>query len=96
MVLIPAGSFVMEDTFGEGADDELPLHTNYVSAFYMNTNLVSYALWQQVIVGRLRTLRVRGRSSQNFCVFAPLRLGVDLTAFFRFNALRSAATASAL
>ena len=48
MVLIPAGPFVMGDTFGEGWSDELPLHTNYVSAFYMDTNLVSYALWQQV------------------------------------------------
>ena len=48
MVLIPAGSFVMGDTFGEAWSDELPLHTNYVSAFYMDTNLVSYALWQQV------------------------------------------------
>lgn len=48
MVLIPAGAFVMGDTFGEGWSDELPLHTNYVSAFYMDTNLVSYALWQQV------------------------------------------------
>ena len=48
MVLIPAGSFVMGDTFGEGSSNELPLHTNHVSAFYMDTNLVSYALWQQV------------------------------------------------
>jgi len=48
MVLIPAGSFVMGDTFGEGNSYELPLHTVYVSAFYMDTNLVSYALWQQV------------------------------------------------
>ena len=48
MVLIPAGSFVMGDTFGEGDSDELPLHTVYVSAFYMDKNLVSYALWQQV------------------------------------------------
>ena len=48
MVLIPAGSFVMGDTFGEGDSDELPLHTSYVSAFYMDKNLVNYALWQQV------------------------------------------------
>ena len=48
MALIPAGAFVMGDTFGEGLSGELPLHTNYVSAFYMDTNLVSYALWQQV------------------------------------------------
>ena len=48
MVLIPAGAFVMGDTFGEGWSTELPLHTSYVSAFYMDTNLVSYELWQQV------------------------------------------------
>ena len=48
MVLIPAGSFVMGETFGGAYSSELPLHTNYVSAFYMDTNLVSYALWQQV------------------------------------------------
>jgi len=48
MALIPAGAFVMGDTFGEEWSGELPLHTNYVSAFYMDTNVVSYALWQQV------------------------------------------------
>ena len=55
MVLIPAGSFVMGDTFGDGIDAfgdginrELPLHTNYVSAFYMDKNLVSSELWWQV------------------------------------------------
>ena len=48
MVLIPAGSFTMGDTFGEGASGELPLHTNYVSEFYIDTNLVSYGVWQQV------------------------------------------------
>ena len=47
MALIPAGSFVMGDTL-DGDSYALPLHTNYVSAFYMDTNLVSYALWQQV------------------------------------------------
>ena len=48
MALIPAGSFTMGDTFNEGWSGELPLHTVNVSAFYMDTNLVSYALWQQV------------------------------------------------
>ena len=52
MVLIPAGSFIMGDTFGdaaaEGITDEVPTHTVYVSACYMDTNLLSYALWQQV------------------------------------------------
>ena len=48
MVLIPAGGFTMGDTFGEGHPDELPLHTNYISAYYMDTNLVSYSQWQGV------------------------------------------------
>jgi formylglycine-generating enzyme len=50
MVLIGAGSFTMGNcmTTNEGFADELPLHNVYVSAFYMDTNLVSYTLWQQV------------------------------------------------
>ena len=48
MALIPAGSYIMGDTFGEGNSDELPLHTNYVSAFYMDTNLVTYTFWTNV------------------------------------------------
>jgi len=47
MVLIPASSFTMGDTL-DGELDAVPLHTVYVSAFYMDANLVSYALWQQV------------------------------------------------
>ena len=48
MALIPAGSFTMGDTFNEGANIELPLHTVYVSAFQMDRTDVTYALWQQV------------------------------------------------
>jgi sulfatase modifying factor 1 len=48
MVLIPAGSFTMGDTFGEGWSDELPLHTVYVSAFYMDRYEVTKALWDEV------------------------------------------------
>jgi formylglycine-generating enzyme required for sulfatase activity len=50
MVLIPAGSFTMGNCMdpAEGKSDELPLRQVYVSAFYMDANLVSYALWQQV------------------------------------------------
>ena len=48
MVLIPAGSFEMGDTLDDGLPGAVPLHSVYVSAFYMDTNLVSYALWQQV------------------------------------------------
>jgi len=46
MVLIPAGSFQMGDPLD--GETDAPLHPVYVSAFYMDTNLVSYALWQQV------------------------------------------------
>jgi formylglycine-generating enzyme required for sulfatase activity len=47
MALIPAGSFTMGDTL-DGETDALPLHTVYVSAFYMDQYDVTYALWQQV------------------------------------------------
>jgi formylglycine-generating enzyme required for sulfatase activity len=48
MALIPAGSFTMGDTFLEGAPDELPLHTVYVSAFYLDKYDVTYTLWTNV------------------------------------------------
>ena len=50
MALIPAGSFTMGNCMapGEGYSDELPLHTVDVSAFYMDTNLVSKAQWDQL------------------------------------------------
>jgi formylglycine-generating enzyme len=49
-VLIPAGSFTMGNCMNpsEGLSDELPLHTVHVSAFYMDTNLVTYSLWASV------------------------------------------------
>jgi formylglycine-generating enzyme required for sulfatase activity len=46
MVLIPAGSFTIGDTL-DGEFDAIPT-TVYVSAFYMDTNLVSYSQWQAV------------------------------------------------
>jgi formylglycine-generating enzyme required for sulfatase activity len=46
MALIPAGSFEMGDKL-DGNPNELPLHTVYVSAFYMDQYDVTYALWQQ-------------------------------------------------
>ncbi len=49
MALIPAGSFTMGDTFGEGNTNELPLHTVYVSAFYMDKYEVTKALWDEVV-----------------------------------------------
>ena len=48
MVLIPAGSFQMGDSFGEGSSDELPVHTVYVSAFFMDKHEVTKALWDEV------------------------------------------------
>ncbi len=46
MALIPAGSFTMGDTL-DGESDAIPTNV-YVSAFYMDTNLVSYSQWQAV------------------------------------------------
>jgi formylglycine-generating enzyme required for sulfatase activity len=51
MALIPAGSFTMGNCMdpSEGwSDDELPLHTVYVSAFYMDKYLVTKSLWDTV------------------------------------------------
>jgi len=48
MALIPAGDFVMGDTFAEGSSDELPLHTNTLSAFYMDQTEVTKAQWDAV------------------------------------------------
>jgi formylglycine-generating enzyme required for sulfatase activity len=47
MALIPAGSFTMGNCMSssEGYSDELPLHTVYVSAFYMDKYLVTKSLW---------------------------------------------------
>jgi formylglycine-generating enzyme required for sulfatase activity len=46
MALIPAGWFTMGDTL-DGETDAIPTNV-YVSAFYMDTNLVSYSQWQTV------------------------------------------------
>jgi formylglycine-generating enzyme required for sulfatase activity len=49
MVLIPAGTFIMGNTFsGEGDGNELPLHSVYVSAIYMDQYEVTKALWDDV------------------------------------------------
>jgi formylglycine-generating enzyme required for sulfatase activity len=47
MALIPAGSFTMGDSL-DGDSSALPLHTVYISAFYMDKYDVTEALWQQV------------------------------------------------
>jgi len=48
MALIPAGSFTMGDCMGDGYTWELPLHTVYVSAFYMDKYPVTKSLWDAV------------------------------------------------
>jgi formylglycine-generating enzyme required for sulfatase activity len=49
MVLIPAGPFTMGNTFsGDGSYDEVPLHTNQISAFYMDQYEVTKALWDEM------------------------------------------------
>jgi formylglycine-generating enzyme len=52
MVLIPAGSFTMGDAMhpNEGWSNELPLHTVYASAFYMDKYEVTKGLWNEVRV----------------------------------------------
>ncbi len=50
MVLIPAGAFTMGNSIGDSdITDANPTNVT-VSAFYMDTNLVSYSLWQSVYV----------------------------------------------
>jgi formylglycine-generating enzyme required for sulfatase activity len=46
MALIPAGAFTMGDTL-DGESDAIPISVT-VSAFYMDTNLVSFSQWQTV------------------------------------------------
>jgi formylglycine-generating enzyme required for sulfatase activity len=48
MVFIPAGAFIMGDGFSEGSTNEVPTHVVFVSAFCIETNLVSKGLWDQV------------------------------------------------
>jgi len=49
MAFIPEGSFTMGDTLDGGSPDYDNYPTNvYVSAFYMDANLVSYSQWQSV------------------------------------------------
>jgi len=43
MTLIPAGEFQMGDALNEGSESELPVHTVYVDAFYMDVYEVTNA-----------------------------------------------------
>jgi formylglycine-generating enzyme required for sulfatase activity len=51
MVLIPAGSFTMGNCMdpSEGYSDELPLHTVYLSVFYMDKYDVTKASWDPAL-----------------------------------------------
>jgi len=46
--LIPAGAFSMGDTFAEGSNEELPVHTVTLRAFYMATRETMKAHWDLV------------------------------------------------
>jgi formylglycine-generating enzyme required for sulfatase activity len=48
IVLIPAGEFQMGDSFKEGDSDERPVHTVFVSAFYMDKYEVTKGFWDEV------------------------------------------------
>ena len=48
MVQIPAGNFQMGDTL-DGLSSALPVHTVYVSAFYMDRYEVTKAMWDDVL-----------------------------------------------
>jgi formylglycine-generating enzyme required for sulfatase activity len=47
MALVPSGWFLMGDSL-DGESDALPTYNIYVSAFFMDVNLVNYGLWTDV------------------------------------------------
>lgn len=51
MAFIPAGSFIMGDALNDSPDHwlERPVHTVYVSGFYMDKYLMTKALWDEVL-----------------------------------------------
>jgi hypothetical protein len=51
MALIPAGEFQMGNNYSgvEGETDEVPVHTVFVSAFWMDKYEVSKELWDKVV-----------------------------------------------
>lgn len=46
--LIPAGSFEMGDSFNEGTESELPVHSVFVTSFHMGRTSVTSAHWEGV------------------------------------------------
>ncbi len=49
MVYVPAGEFLMGSPDGEGYDDEHPLHTVYLDAFWIDKTEVTNAMYQQCV-----------------------------------------------
>ena len=49
MVLIPAGEFVMGGNDNNASSDEMPVHTVYVDAFYMDTHEVTNAQYKKFL-----------------------------------------------
>ncbi|MCH2576440.1 formylglycine-generating enzyme family protein, partial [Candidatus Poribacteria bacterium] len=49
MMLIPGGSFEMGDHFNEGDNDETPVHTVTLDAFYMDTHEVTVGQFKQFV-----------------------------------------------
>ena len=52
-VTIPGGSFLMGDAKQEGDSSELPVHSVFVSAFYMEATLVTKSSWDVVFTWAL-------------------------------------------
>lgn len=50
MVLIPAGEFQMGSDHTEAGEDEQPVHTVYVDAFYMDTHEVTNAEYKEFLL----------------------------------------------
>jgi len=48
MALIPAGLFQMGDTFNEGLSSERPVHSIYLTAFYMDKYEVTKTFWDDI------------------------------------------------
>jgi formylglycine-generating enzyme required for sulfatase activity len=48
-VRIPAGKFLMGDTFGEGLENELPVHEVRLDAFYLGRFPVTQSQWVRLI-----------------------------------------------
>lgn len=48
MAYIPGGAFQMGDSFNEGGSIELPVHTVFISSFFMDKTEISRELWLDV------------------------------------------------